>query len=326
MKADISKFKCYRFGLDGSLYYGEVMYLNTKTGTVAPDAPVDEEARKQWRLVRHGYGLQMYNGNRNEDGVLTKYEGGWDRDLKSGEHGTAVFKDGSQYVGGFKRDKFEGHGRIDWATGHAYEGTWKEGMMEGTHGCAFTHASGRVLVGTFKRNHFLQDRTFVNPLDDEKRLAITLRVHEERVLSQGEKLAYAKRMRIYKVHSEQQLTDALRDTRAMNRVPLIVRTPKNSLSIGDITPRICKGFSIGSEGAAELNLRQVFAESFGNPLKKQEQREAINRMVRKALLTNQLLLLNFDDYAYPESLVEQLHSASHDPNLLEFSGSRAFPP
>jgi hypothetical protein len=27
--------------------------------------------------VRHGYGLQIYNGQRNTDGILTKYEGTW---------------------------------------------------------------------------------------------------------------------------------------------------------------------------------------------------------------------------------------------------------
>ncbi len=81
----------------------------------------------------------MYSGNRNEDGILTKYEGGWDRDLRSGDHGTAVYRDGSHYSGGFKKDKFEGHGRFEWATGHIYEGTWKDSMMDGSNGCVFTH-------------------------------------------------------------------------------------------------------------------------------------------------------------------------------------------
>lgn len=31
---DISKFKCYRMPSDGSLYYGEIMFLNNKTGAL----------------------------------------------------------------------------------------------------------------------------------------------------------------------------------------------------------------------------------------------------------------------------------------------------
>lgn len=31
---DVSKFKAYRFGPDGSLYFGEVAYLNPKAGTL----------------------------------------------------------------------------------------------------------------------------------------------------------------------------------------------------------------------------------------------------------------------------------------------------
>ena len=50
----------------------------------------------------------MYNGARNEDGVMTKYEGYWDRDKKKGEGGIAVFRDGSIYQGSFKKDMFDG--------------------------------------------------------------------------------------------------------------------------------------------------------------------------------------------------------------------------
>ena len=59
-KPDISKFKAYRFGPDGSVYYGEIGYLNLKTSQVSHEAPPAEDP--QWRMVRHGYGLQMYSG------------------------------------------------------------------------------------------------------------------------------------------------------------------------------------------------------------------------------------------------------------------------
>jgi len=73
-------------------------------------------------MVRHGYGLQIYNGQRNSDGVLTKYEGRWDRDKKHGDNCIAVYKDGSIYSGSFKKDHFEGYGKFEWAVGHVFEG------------------------------------------------------------------------------------------------------------------------------------------------------------------------------------------------------------
>ncbi len=58
---DLSKFKCFRFPSDGSLYYGEIAFLNTKTGHLAQSGEGDD-----WKMVRHGYGLNMYSGNRND--------------------------------------------------------------------------------------------------------------------------------------------------------------------------------------------------------------------------------------------------------------------
>jgi hypothetical protein len=62
-------------------------------------------------------------------------------------------------------------------------------------------------------------------------------------------------------------------------------------------------------------------------------------IVKKALLGNHLLLLNFDDYTYPEELIKEItakgahnehlpsaiQTIGHDPNLKEFSGTKAFP-
>jgi len=62
---------------------------------------------------------------------MTKYEGLWDRDKKHCDNGLAVFMDGSIYTGSFKKDCFEGFGKFEWATGHIYEGYWKESQMDG---------------------------------------------------------------------------------------------------------------------------------------------------------------------------------------------------
>jgi hypothetical protein len=67
----------------------------------------------------------------------------------------------------------------------------------------FTNANGRKHTGVFKRNFFLQDKIFINPLDDEKKQEKNIQYYDENVLSQKEKLAYEKRTRLYKIHNEQ---------------------------------------------------------------------------------------------------------------------------
>jgi hypothetical protein len=143
----------------------------------------------------------MYSGNRNEDGVLTKYEGYWDRDKKHGDNGIAVYRDGSMYHGSFKKDHLEGMGKFEWAVGHVYEGPWKESQMEGNSGLLI-NANGREFKGTFKKNFFLQDKTYINPLDDEKKQAKNIKVYEEQVLSQKDRLAYERRTRVFRIQTE----------------------------------------------------------------------------------------------------------------------------
>ena len=116
-------YKCLRNQEDGSMYYGEVAYLRKsngqliKVGMPAYEAEIktlEAEARiEQFEMVRHGHGLQLYNGQRNDDGVMTKYEGAWQRNRKHGQ-GSAVFADGSTYTGRFNRDVMDGQGQFTW--------------------------------------------------------------------------------------------------------------------------------------------------------------------------------------------------------------------
>lgn len=110
---------------------------------------------------------------------MTKYEGRWDKDRKHGD-GMAVFKDGSTFNGSFKKDFMDGSGKFDWAIGHSFEGQWKESQMDGQG--SFTHMNGRTLSGLFKRNYFLQDKCFINPLEDEKAQKKTMKIYDEQVL------------------------------------------------------------------------------------------------------------------------------------------------
>eukprot|EP00347_Sterkiella_histriomuscorum_P018096 403346805 len=364
MHPDISKFKCYRFTADGSIYYGEIMYQNLKTGALVniltlfiihfqvPNIDgMDEDTKKQHKMIRHGYGLQIFNGQRNSDGVLTKYEGSWDRDRKHGDNSIAVFKDGSIYTGSYKKDHFEGYGKFEWAVGHIYEGQWKESQMEGSGD--FKHANGRSHQGTFRRNYYLQDKCFINPLDDEKKQKKNIKEFEEQVLAQKEKIVYDKRMRLYHVQSFQQLDDAVRETRNMNRIPLFVRTPSNQLNVRQLIAQILTqkneliekiqsvlSLQQGPEGLSEVNLRKIFSETMSNPIKKTEMREKLNHQIKKAIQNSQLILLNFDDFEYPENVLDQQNQLSsnkdqdqqtqsqtfaigYDPNLKEYSGTKA---
>jgi hypothetical protein len=97
---DTSKFETFRSKADGSMYYGNIAYLDRTTNLVIEEAeraklsPV--QLTEGYEKVRHGYGLQIYNGQRNSDGILTKYEGVWQNNKKHG-NGFVIYSDGSTY-------------------------------------------------------------------------------------------------------------------------------------------------------------------------------------------------------------------------------------
>ena len=102
-----NNFKCYQLP-DSSVYYGEVAYLNKKSQETYPDLEsIPEEAKSQIVLVRHGYGIQLFG--RNDNNELCNYAGEFKNDLK---HGRGIFSypDGSRYEDGFMNGKFHGHG------------------------------------------------------------------------------------------------------------------------------------------------------------------------------------------------------------------------
>ena len=63
----------------------------------------------------------------------------------------------------------------------------------------------------------------------------------------------------------------------------------------------------GQEGLSEINLRKIFADTMANPIKKTEMREKLNLQIRKAIKNSQLILLNFDDQEYPDTVLESLN-------------------
>ena len=66
---DTSRFECFRSASDGSMYYGMVSIMDKVTKQLVPDADKPKvEALPQadfminYEKVRHGYGLQLFNG------------------------------------------------------------------------------------------------------------------------------------------------------------------------------------------------------------------------------------------------------------------------
>ena len=135
-----ANYKCLRNPDDGSIYYGEVAYIRKSSGQLikVPSALYesevkalpDEQRLEQFEMVRHGHGLQLFSGQKNDDGIITKYEGSWLKNKKHGQ-GSAVFTDGSSYKGKFNRDQMDGAGIYTWVQGHEYKGSFREGQMDG---------------------------------------------------------------------------------------------------------------------------------------------------------------------------------------------------
>lgn len=72
--------------------------------------------------------------------------------------------------------------------------------------------------------------------------------------------------------------DALHETRTLGRVPVFIRTAKATKSYDKdkCVKKITDGFNLSSE-ILEINLRKIFSESIGNPLKKLEIRDSLNK-------------------------------------------------
>ena len=88
---DTSKFECFRSRVDGSCYYGELVIMDRTTQKLVPEAELPkvkalpaQDFQINYERIRHGYGLQIYNGQRNQEGVLTKYEGQWHMNQRHG--------------------------------------------------------------------------------------------------------------------------------------------------------------------------------------------------------------------------------------------------
>jgi hypothetical protein len=150
---DKTNFKCYKFP-DGSIYYGEVAYLNEGNIIKEHDlATFNKEMMLKVKLVRHGTGVQLFDVN--DTSCLCRYEGCWTRDKKNGQ-GVCYYSDNSVYDGLFVNDLFEGHGKLIWPNNDIYIGLWKAGRMEGEG--EFKHHDAHILRGSFRNNYYYDVR------------------------------------------------------------------------------------------------------------------------------------------------------------------------
>lgn len=77
----------------------------------------------------------------------------------------------------------------------------------------FKHANGRRHIGLFKRNYYLLEKCFINPLDDEKRQKKNIKIFEEQIIGNKEKEMYDKRIRLFKVHSDEGLKESILESK-----------------------------------------------------------------------------------------------------------------
>ena len=86
--------------------------------------------------LRHGRGQCSYP-------PLSKYreyDGEWVNDLFDGQQGRLIYRDGTEYKGGFHRGKENGQGEYTFLNGDKYEGEYLNGVRHGTG--RFSYAEG----------------------------------------------------------------------------------------------------------------------------------------------------------------------------------------
>lgn len=151
-EVDKTNFKCFKFQ-DGSLYYGELAYVDPVNDSVLLESDLDsltDEKIKTLKVVRHGLGAQLFYVT-SDSTCLCKYEGEWAMDKKNGR-GICNFPDRSVYEGTFVNDLFDGYGKYVWPNNDVFIGQWKGGRMEGEG--EFKHHDGHILKGCFKNNYY----------------------------------------------------------------------------------------------------------------------------------------------------------------------------
>jgi hypothetical protein len=218
---DKSHFECYKFP-DGSIYFGEIGYLDPVTGTVLLEQSLynqPEEKIKEMKKVRHGKGIQLFEVD--DINCNWKYEGHWSKDKKHGL-GKCYFRDNSIYEGSFVNDLFEGLGKFSWPDYDTYYGQWKSGRMEGEG--EFKHHDGHIIKGMFKNNYFFDGERFCNPFLNTDERDLFIAKNKDYMLKRKSEEQKFSRKSIFKVSDRQELISKIEETIKSDKTPLILRS------------------------------------------------------------------------------------------------------
>lgn len=112
-------------------------------------------------------------------------------------------------------------------------------------------------------------------------------------------------MNLFKVHSDEEWQNALTSTHEQGRVALMIRTPKCNFNRDQAIEKIIANMGLSQDDHQEVNLRELYnavSKAEDQTQFKLDQKASINQQVRKSLTSNQLLLLNVDDFETEESM------------------------
>jgi hypothetical protein len=307
------KYPQYKYFVfpDGSIYYGETATV-TKEGKIVPNPNevTDEELKKTFQIVRHGYGIQLYELKDNQ--YTAKYEGNWYLNKKKGKS-KATYPDGSIYEGEFDNDVYEGQGRLIWKQGYKYTGQWKNGRMEGEG--VFKHYDGHVLQGTLISSYYYhkENGAFINPFltaDEMEAFKLKNIDFTSKSKNQFEKFS---RENITRVSNPIQLVTAIDETYKANKIPLIIRSENKKIEKDEILSYLHGEYR-------EIDLRYSYMKLHGTSLGlNTEIFNEIKQNVTEAMNQGYVLVLNFDD-------CKEKYEYTYDPDIREFYGNMMLSP
>ena len=304
-KEQLPQYKYYSFP-DGTIYYGETATVNKDNKKIdKPEEITDEEIKKTLKIVRHGYGIMLYEFK--DDKYSSKYEGNWYLNKKKGK-GKAEYSDGSVYEGDFDNDLYEGNGSLVWNGGYSYVGQWHNGNMEGEG--EFRHYDGHTLSGLFFNNYFYikEQDCFIYPFWTQDEIDAFKSKNIDFIAKQNKnKLDKFSRENIIKVTNELELFTAIDDTYKANKIPLIVRCSDINAEKEDV-------FELFHDNYREINLRKSYMTLHNTSLGLNiEVFNDIKQKVTEAMTKGLFLIVNFDD-------LKEKYEYNYDPDIREFYG------